>query len=228
MQNMTREEVFDQVAEVLLLLSEVTSGDFGGRLATNLPDTDPFGALYRGVNEAVEARASAEAQRQAYQRELEENLNTIERQRAAIRELSTPVIEIWKGVLCLPIVGVLDTARSVEMTRTVLEAVMEERARCVIIDITGIGVMDTRTADQFIRMAKAVQLLDAQCYLTGISPVIAQTIDQMGVDLSSIATRRSLRDALREYVVNHGQRKWKEVWLMDGGGEPHSPDQPNG
>lgn len=197
------EDVYHRISEILQLLAQVSGGSFSGRLETDLPDTDPIGALYRGINGAIESLAEAEERALRYHRELEDTLVTIERQSAAIRELSTPVIELWTGVLCLPIVGVMDTSRSVEMTRTVLDAVMAERARCVIVDITGISVVDTRTADQLIRMAKAVQILDAECFLTGISPVIAQTIDQMGVNLTSIRTRRSLRDALREYVVTH-------------------------
>jgi rsbT co-antagonist protein RsbR len=194
-----RDDVYERVGDILLLLSEVTTGEFS-QLETDLPEDDPMGALIRGVNEAVAALATADERAKTYHRELEEKLEVIDRQRAAIRELSTPVIEVWDGVLCLPIVGIMDTARSVEMTERVLHAVMEERARCVIIDVTGIGVMDTRTVDQLIRLAKAVRLLDAQCFLTGIGPVIAQTLAQIGVDLSTIATRRTLRDALQEYV----------------------------
>jgi rsbT co-antagonist protein RsbR len=216
----TREEILDSIAEMLQLISEVRDGNFSGRLDANLPETDPLGALYRGINEVVEALGMAQERARTYHRQLEENLLTIERQRAAIHELSTPVIQVWKGILCLPIVGVMDTARSVEMTRTVLDAVMDAKARCVIIDITGIGVVDTRTADQFIRTAKAVQLLDARCFLTGISPVIAQTIDQMGVDLSSIATRRSLRDALQEYVLSQRRPKPMLPAAIEGAAEP--------
>jgi rsbT co-antagonist protein RsbR len=136
----------------------------------------------------------------AYQKELEEKLETIERQRAAISELSTPVIEIWNGVICLPVVGVMDTARSAEMTEAILRATVEKNAKCTIIDITGIEVMDTGTADHFIRMAKAIRLLGARCVVTGISPTIAQTIVHMGVRLDGVTTRRSLRDALQDFV----------------------------
>jgi rsbT co-antagonist protein RsbR len=196
-----------QIDEILRLLHDVARGVYR-QLDGDLPETDPFGLLYRGVNEAVAALATARDRALAYQHELEGKLSVIERQREAIRELSTPVIEVWAGVLCLPIVGVVDTARSTEMTDVVLDAVVKGSARCVIIDITGIEVMDTRTTDQLIRMAKIIQLLDARCFVTGISPAIAQTIDQMGVDISSIAIRRNLRDALKEYVADrHAARR---------------------
>jgi rsbT co-antagonist protein RsbR len=192
--------VRERITDILVVLSAIGAGSLDERLATGLPDDDPFSTLYEGINDVVERLITSNGRLATYQHELESRIATIEQQRNAIRELSTPVIEVWDGVLCLPIVGIMDTARSVEMTERILHAVMEERARCVIIDVTGIGVMDTRTVDQLIRLAKAVRLLDAQCFLTGIGPVIAQTLDQMGVDLSTIATRRTLRDALQEYV----------------------------
>jgi rsbT co-antagonist protein RsbR len=193
-------EILDHILDVLVVLSEVTTNDYSSRLQTSLPDDHPISALYKGINETVESLANAHQRMVAYQSELEEKLDTIERQRAAITELSTPVIEIWNGVICLPVVGVMDTARSAEMTEAILKATVEKNAKCTIIDITGIEVMDTGTADHFIRMAKAIRLLGARCVVTGISPTIAQTIVHMGVRLDGITTRRSLRDALQDFV----------------------------
>ena len=199
-------ELFDSVADILLVLSAVAVGDYKSGLATDLPATNPFGPLNRGINEMVAALAETQEQAERYQRELEEKIETIERQRLAIRELSTPIIEVWAGILCLPVVGVLDTSRSVEMTEALMRAILDNKARCVIIDITGIDVMDTRTADHFIRMAKALKHLGTYCFLTGIKPVIAQTIVDMGIDMSDVATRRNLRDALQEYVAHSRPR----------------------
>jgi rsbT co-antagonist protein RsbR len=190
---------YDRITDILMVLSEVTAGDFTSRLP-DLQDDEAFGTLYRGINEMVESLSTAQDNALRYQRDLEEKLTTIERQRAAIRELSTPVIEVWEGVLCLPIVGVMDTVRSADMTESLMRAVVDKRALCTIVDITGIEVMDTRTADHFIRMAKAVRLLGAQCVLTGVSPGIAQTIIHMGIDMSGIVCHRTLRDALQAYV----------------------------
>ena len=185
---------------MLLTLADVGSGDYTVRLETELPESDPFGALRVAINEMVESLERAQHQSAQYQQELEEKLATIERQQEAIRELSTPVMEVWDGVLCLPVVGVIDSHRSGEMTESLLQAVVEKHAECVIIDITGIEVMDTRTADHFLRMARSVRLLGAQCVLTGINPAIAQTVVHIGVDLSGIRTHRSLRDGLRDWV----------------------------
>lgn len=199
-------ELFDNVADVLLLLSSVSVGDYSVRLPTDLPQSDPFGALNRGMNQMVSALAETHARSESYQRTLEEKIETVERQKIAIRELSTPIIQVWDGVLCMPIVGILDTNRSVEMTESLMRAILDQSARCVIIDITGIDVMDTRTADHFIRMAKALRHLGTTCFLTGIKPVIAQTIIDMGIDMSDVATRRNLRDALQEYVSNRARQ----------------------
>ena len=86
------------------------------------------------------------------------------------------------------------------MTASLLQAVVDKNTKYTIIDITGIEVMDTRTVDHFLRMAKAVRLLGAECALTGVNPHIAQTVVAMGIDFSGIATHRSLRDALQYYV----------------------------
>jgi rsbT co-antagonist protein RsbR len=99
----------------------------------------------------------------------------------------------------------MDTMRSVEMTNSLLQTVVEKKTRCIIIDITGIDVMDTRTVDHFMRMARAVRLLGAQCVITGINPHIAQTVVHMGIDLSNIVTHRTLHEALQKYVESSGR-----------------------
>src|SRR5262249_33820276 len=149
------------------------AGDFSRRSKSDLPETHPIGALCTGINQTIDSLAAAQGRTLAYQQELEEKLATIQRQQVAIKELSTPVIEMWNGVLCLPIVGVVDSTRNVEMTEALLHAITQKKARCAIIDITGMDVMDSGAADHFARMAKAVGLLGAQCYLSGISPNVA-------------------------------------------------------
>jgi rsbT co-antagonist protein RsbR len=191
--------VMDRISDILVVLSEVSTGTFFSRLP-ELPDEDNWCILYRAINDMAAALAEAHEKSERYQAELQDRLETIEKQRTAIRELSTPVIEVWEGVLCLPVVGVMDTSRSAEMSEALLRAVVERKARCTIIDVTGIDVMDTATVDHFLRMAKSVRLLGAECIVTGVSPGIAQTIVHMGVDLSGLTTRRSLRDALTLYV----------------------------
>lgn len=129
--------------------------------------------------------------------ELEEKEHIISAQRDAIARLSTPILQVWDGIVCMPIVGILDASRSVDMTNRLLAAVVQTRAHAVILDVTGLEVMDTGTTDQFVKMAMAVRLLGAQAIVTGISPEIAQTLTHLGGDITSIVTLRNLRDALR-------------------------------
>jgi len=198
---MSDEEMLESVADALLTLANVGFGDYETRLEVDQADEGPLASLYRGINEMIESLAAEQQKSKEYQAALEEKLETIEKQRAAIRELSTPIMEVWDGVLCLPVVGVMDTVRSVEMTNSLLQSVVDKKTRCIIIDITGIDVMDTRTVDHFMRMARAVRLLGSQCVLTGINPHIAQTVVQMGIDLSNIVTHRTLHEALQQYVA---------------------------
>lgn len=199
-ESMSEEEMLESVADALLTLANVGFGDYSTRLNVDPGDTSPLANLYSGINEMIASLGVEQERSRAYQAELEEKLSTIEKQRVALRELSTPIMEVWDGVLCLPVVGIMDTARSAEMTTALLQAVVEKRTRCTIIDITGIDVMDTRTVDHFMRMARAVRLLGAECVLTGINPHIAQTVVHMGIDLSNVVTHRTLHEALQQYV----------------------------
>ena len=184
----------DEFDSCLELLQRHTEKDEFSELET------AFAIFVRELGEAKSELNRALAQQEAVNRDLEGKLETIEMQQAAIRELSTPIIEVWAGVLCLPVVGVVDSQRSAEMTETLLETIVTKQARMAIVDITGIDVMDTKTADHFIKMARAVRLLGAECIISGINPGIAQTLTHIGVDLTGVRTLRSQRDALQLYL----------------------------
>jgi len=184
----------DEFESCLELLQRSTEKDEFSELET------AFSIFVRELGEAKSELNRSLAKQEAVNRELEAKLETIEMQQAAIRELSTPIIEVWAGVLCLPVVGVVDSQRSAEMTETLLETIVAKQARMAIVDITGIDVMDTKTADHFIKMARAVRLLGAECIVSGINPGIAQTLTHIGVDLTGVRTLRSLRDALQLYL----------------------------
>jgi anti-anti-sigma regulatory factor len=133
-------------------------------------------------------------------RELEEKLNIINQQQEAIRELSTPIMEVWDDVLVLPVVGVVDTRRSMEIMNTLLEKIVNSQSRCIIIDITGVEIVDTKTADYLLKVVSAAQLLGARCVLTGINPAVAQTLVEIGADLSQVKTLRSLKEGLTDSI----------------------------
>jgi anti-anti-sigma regulatory factor len=120
----------------------------------------------------------------------------IEAQREAIRELSTPVIKVWDKVLIVPLIGILDSQRAQLVMETLLQKIDNTQSRVVIIDILGIPVIDTLVANHLIRTVTAARVLGAECIVTGIRPKIAQILVQLGVDLSTIATRSSMSDGM--------------------------------
>jgi anti-anti-sigma factor len=117
----------------------------------------------------------------------------IDAQRDALRELSTPLIPISDEVVILPLIGTIDSQRAQQMMEALLEGVARHQASLVILDITGVSVVDTQVAQAFIQAAQAVRLLGAQVMLTGIQPQIAQTLVHLGADLSGIQTQGSLQ-----------------------------------
>lgn len=127
----------------------------------------------------------------------QQRLETIARQQLAINDLSVPIIDVWQDIVMLPVVGIVDTQRSVEMTQRLLTRVAAGGAACVIIDLTGVDVVDTATADHLIRMLRSVQLLGSACVISGISPSVAQTLVQLEINLTDTAIVRNLREALK-------------------------------
>jgi rsbT co-antagonist protein RsbR len=129
--------------------------------------------------------------------ELEQRLATIKLQNEAIQELSTPVIEVWDKVLVAPLVGVIDTDRARSLSDRTLGHVSRTGAEFVLIDLTGVEVLDTSTASHLVRLLACVRLLGAEGLITGISSHVAQTIVGIGVDLTAIRTYATVRDGLR-------------------------------
>ncbi|MEP7187757.1 MAG: STAS domain-containing protein [Roseiflexaceae bacterium] len=142
--------------------------------------------------ENITARKQAEqALRQAVIQE-----EIIRAQQAALAELSTPLLMINDTTMIMPLVGTVDSRRVGQIMETLLQGVATRRASTVILDITGVAIVDTQVADAFIRASQAVSLLGAQVVLTGIRPEVAQTLVQLGVDLHSIITRGTLQDGI--------------------------------
>ena len=128
----------------------------------------------------------------------------IDRQRQEMLELSTPVVELWDRVLTLPLIGTLDSARAQEVMENLLQTILERQAEAVIMDITGVGTVDTQVAQHLLRAAAAVRLMGAECIISGISPMIAQTMVQLGIDVGTVSTRSSIRTALSDALLTVG------------------------
>jgi rsbT co-antagonist protein RsbR len=136
-------------------------------------------------------------ERNRSERELRDKLDVIERQAATIRALATPIIRIWDEILCLPVIGTVDSQRTAEMMTSLLQAISRERARYAIVDLTGVEVVDTSTADHLIRLFKAARVLGVDGVLCGIQPAVAQTVVALGMELGEVRTERTLQDALK-------------------------------
>lgn len=120
----------------------------------------------------------------------------IEQQAATLAELSTPLLAISESTVVMPLIGAIDTRRVQHIMDTLLSGVAEKRARTVILDITGVSVVDTQVANALIQSAQAVKLLGAEAVLTGIRPEVAQTLVQLGVSLQGVVTRGTLQDGI--------------------------------
>jgi rsbT co-antagonist protein RsbR len=129
----------------------------------------------------------------AYQKSREEVIN---RQQREMLELSTPVVKLWDGILALPMIGTLDSARTQVVMENLLQKVVETGAQVAILDITGVPTVDTLVAQHLIKTVTALRLMGAECIISGVRPQIAQTIVHLGVDLQGITTKANLADAL--------------------------------
>lgn len=129
--------------------------------------------------------------------ELREKLALIERQERALRELSVPIIQVWDGVLTLPLLGMLDGGRGAQIMDRLLNEIVARRARYAILDLTAVDAVDTHTADVLMRMVRAMSLLGCRAVITGIHAAVAQTLVSLGVDLGQLHTLRDLQEGLR-------------------------------
>jgi rsbT co-antagonist protein RsbR len=122
--------------------------------------------------------------------------SVIAEQADTLLELSTPVVKIWDGVVAVPLVGTLDSARTQVVMESLLQALVETSSEHAIIDITGVGAVDTQVAQHLLKTVQAARLLGAECIISGIRPQIAQTVVGLGIDFGDISTKSSLADAL--------------------------------
>lgn len=139
---------------------------------------------------------------EVYQKSREE---VITRQQQDLLELSTPVVQLWDGILALPMVGTLDSSRTQIAMESLLQRIVETGSDVAILDITGVPTVDTLTAQHLLKTVNAVHLMGAECIISGIRPQIAQTIVHLGVDLQDVVTKASLADALRAALQRTGR-----------------------
>ena len=121
----------------------------------------------------------------------------ITQQSRALTDMSTPITAIWDGILMLPVVGIVDSRRAQDIMQRMLEQISEKRATVFILDISGVAVVDTAVANHLIRMTKAARLMGSYTIVSGLSPSVAQTIVELGIEVGEMRTTGNLQDALR-------------------------------
>jgi rsbT co-antagonist protein RsbR len=164
-------------------------------------DADGSVVAYGQTLDVTEQRRLSEELRRQSEKLLESEqakAALIERLRHAVDELENPILEVWKSVLAMPIIGVVDSRRAADMSQRLLSEVARAQAAFVIIDLTGVDVVDTKTADHLMKLVRKVELIGARCVLTGLRPSVAETLVDIGVDLSQLTTLRNLEHGLRE------------------------------
>lgn len=155
---------------------------------------------YRDVTERIEREQRMQAQQQALL--AAEDRETLLQE--TILQLATPIIPVYDGVLILPLVGALDSERATRVIEGLLEALMQHHASHVLLDVTGLPIVDTAVAAALLQATQAARLLGAKVVLVGVSPEVAQTIVQLGIDLSAIAARSNLQEGLRYALAQRG------------------------
>jgi rsbT co-antagonist protein RsbR len=175
-------------------------------LADDAPDVfgyveEGFRQFLHGLRTARRETAAAIEQLEQSRLEVERKLRTIEQQRDEIAELSVPIIDLWEGVLALPLVGRVDAERAARITEALLARVVAARARWVIVDLTGVDLVDAITAGGLVRLTDATELLGAACIVTGIQPGVVESMLALGIPLARLRPQRTLRDGLERCLA---------------------------
>jgi rsbT co-antagonist protein RsbR len=184
----------DELIEALPSLGESQLGWYDWMEALLARNGYPMPRIGRWAEEALRA---SEAQ-------LREVIGQQARLIETIRELSTPVMPVHDQILVLPLIGSIDSERSGQIMEALLTSVQQQSAEMVIIDITGVPIVDTAVANHLIQAIRAVNLLGAQCVLVGISPEVAQTVVQLGLNLSTLITRSNLQAGIAYALARQG------------------------
>lgn len=192
------------------VLSSVAAGDLDVRV--NVEVEDEMTGIEEAINILIDDLTYELKQSQKMKEELEDKLSKIQEQQKTIvqqqedlMELSSPVTKVWDNILILPVIGTLDSQRAQIMMENLLQKIVDSGCTFSILDITGVPTVDTQVANHLLKTVTSARLLGAECIISGISPVIAQTIVHLGIDLSGIRTKATLQDAMIFAMQQNGQ-----------------------
>ena len=185
------EELARRLGQLAQNAMEIAMGNFEDKI--EIPEEeDAFTELSTALElMRQDLRSQVDALRDQIDRE-----TTISALAATVRELSTPSMEIWDEILLLPLIGTIDTRRARQIVEGLLQSIVDKQVSVVIMDVTGVSFVDTQVANHLLKTVEAARLLGAEVVLTGLNPDSAQTITKLGVDLSAINTKSSMRAGL--------------------------------
>ncbi len=178
------------------------------QLQQEMPDPDSLFKASQAVNRLMDSFGIY-----TFETFLKGREEVILRQTDEIAEISTPVIRVWEGILALPIIGTLDSARTQVVMESLLQEIVDTGSSIAILDISGVPAVDSLVAQHLIKTVSATRLMGAECIISGIRPEIAQTVVHLGIDLSQITTKSTLSSALKtaftllQLEVNKKQRQ---------------------
>ncbi|WP_282423301.1 STAS domain-containing protein [Polyangium sp. 15x6] len=194
----------DEADEFIVRPSDRTvEGDLEHLLAADAATRADLAVALERLRREVEERRVTE---DALRRTEKENAFLIEQQARTIAALSTPIIQIWEGILTLPIVGQVSAARATTIMQALLHEIVQRGAHYAILDLTGVDTLDAETADHLLRIVRAAELLGARAIVSGIRPKVAQTMVELGVDLSGLTTVADLEEGLKAALRSMGVR----------------------
>jgi len=194
----------DAADEFVVRPSDRTSeGDIESLLFTDAATRADLAVALERLRCEVEERRITE---EALKRTEIENRYLIEQQKKTILQMSTPIMQVWQGVLTPPIVGQLNAARASGILNTLLHEIVRLEAHFAILDLTGVDGVDAETAEHLLRIVRAIELLGAKAVVSGIRPAVAQTIVQLGVDLAALVTAANLEEGLKRCLREMGVR----------------------
>jgi rsbT co-antagonist protein RsbR len=190
-----------------------------------LPFRDPAGEVVAVVGVSLDVTDVTRKEQ-----ELRDRIEMIEKQAKVIRDLSTPIIEVWDGVVTLPMVGIVDSTRAAELMSNLLDEIVRKKAHYAVLDLTGVEMVDTKTAQYLLEIVRAIRLLGAEGIITGIRPTVAQTMVALGLDLSSIITLADLRAGLKlcmqRMMAVNSRPSAEKAKARDSAGAPPSQRKP--
>jgi rsbT co-antagonist protein RsbR len=184
-----------RLVELVEVISGMAGLDFSKKAMVDDSD-DPLNSIAIGLNmlsEELEDSVVSKSELVGKNKQLEE---LAAQQNMMIAQMSTPISRLWEGILLLPLVGMMTVGRVKDVLKNILESISESQAKVFILDISGVSVIDTFTANHFVKIAKATRLMGCVCILSGITPQAAQTMVELGINTEDVETTGTMKDAI--------------------------------